>query len=194
MSIYKTNVNRLVIFCVILVFSILGSGLTNDRNGNFEELSVRTDHNSILGAEFLPVYFARYPSPFTEERGKLTIITKSDSTIVSGVSKNGGNMTLDVNLKTTVDTLELPLTQYVGYEVTLNDKAIPYFKSDHGLMSIEVKESGTVKTKYVGGGYALPLFIISCLSYLFLFIYIYWYNRKIGITFYNDKVEIFFSK
>ena len=112
------------------------------------KLSNQLDYNfTIGGAEYLP---SQFPSPyqsFIAERGNN--IKAKESSSISDFWKDKGNITFNVNIDRP-DCLELPLTYYIGYKVTLNDNKIDYQQSENGLIELPINKSGKVEVNYMG--------------------------------------------
>ena len=173
---------KVALFILILFLVLQGMAGDNAHYNNFtcgnsvQQIDVDTRHSALLAGEFLPLNFNDSTDYHTNIRGRYTIEYQNNDTQISNIEKAKGQLHFDLNL-TASDTLVLPLTYYLGYDIKLNDDKIDYFSTD-GLITITPTKSGNLTTNYVGSPLQMIGFVISITSYCLLFIYIYFCRRK----------------
>ncbi len=130
----------------------------------------------VMGMEYVP---ADTPSAhiLVEERGD-SIISLHKNTSVTNFKRDAGITRFDVSI-TGNDELELPLFYYKGYNAKLDGENISVNRSDLGLIKIPVTHSGTVEVRYTGTIIQKVSFYITIISFLLLFLYIWFRNRRL---------------
>lgn len=148
-----------VLACASVIFAIYLVNLHDYGTVDFE--FVRNDGiGETWGMEYLPVKTYQNRDYF---------LSRSDDVIVkkgkADITKvNNATPFLEFNVKTEGATLELPRLYYLGYNITLDNKAISYYENKNGFIEIKIKNSGKVKVEYDGTiGYkiAIALFMIA---------------------------------
>ena len=168
----KRMVFSLFLFLILLGMSGESAYYNNFTCGNsIQHIDVDSNHHALLGGEFLPMNFNDSTDYYTNVRGRYSIEYQNESTQITNIEKAKGSLSFDLNVAKS-DTLILPLTYYLGYDVMLNNTNIDYF-STNGLMTIVSSQSGHLSTNYVGSPLQIIGFVISIISFLLLFIYIY---------------------
>lgn len=125
----------------------------------------------LIGAEYMP---AKIPNgAFINYRGDEVISIMNDlSTQISNFERNKNKISFDVSLLK-ADSLELPLTYYIGYKAVVNNKTVETKESNYGLVQIPVNESGKVEVWYEGTTVQRISWYISIISILVLCFYIW---------------------
>ena len=153
------------------------------------EIKVNTSFLGIIGGEYLP---SRLPSnnfeynipgifnDYIHHRGQV-VKSENESTLISNFAKNKGHITFDVEIVNHQDKLELPLTYYIGYKATLNNRPIEYAQSENGLIELPANKSGNIEVIYVGTTIQKVSLYITLLSIIIFvgYIIITYKKRKI---------------
>lgn len=153
------------------------------QNGN-PTISYNTSFRGMIGAEYLPSKVPsnnfEYDIPevynnFLYHRGQI-VDKQKETTQITELIKDKGNVSFVVTLENE-DTLELPLTYYIGYQARINNKKIDYTQSENGLIEVNVKENGKFEIAYVGTNLQKISFYITLIS-IFLFVIYIFYDRN----------------
>lgn len=179
----NSNNRKIIIIVVLSAFLIITLKIDSfdyrtmtctDCNQNFDEETIAQNAPIGGGAEYLP---SRIPSyMYIMERGN-KIKKEFDENQLSNYQKKNGEITFDINIRR-VDSLELPLTYYLGYKAVLNNHTIPLTQSENGLVQIPVDQSGYVKVWYAGTIVQKISIFITVLGVLLIILYIFQGKRK----------------
>lgn len=180
----KTNIRRIKIgLTAVLVFTtIMIVSSSRDYYHVFNKISIENikpepgnDYITYGGTSLS----ARVPTPvgqFVYERGD-SVGYNNDNTHITDFARIRNVITFDVKVEK-ADSLELPLSYYIGYKATLNNKIIPTKESGQGLIQIPADESGNVEIYFVGTTVQKISWIISAISIIGLCVYILIPKRK----------------
>ena len=110
------------------------------------------------------------------EKGDI-ITSRGNNSVISNINRNGGILNFDISTNGS-DNIELPLIYYKGYEVRIDGTELPVNKSNNGLVTVSVGQSGRVEAYYAGTVVQKVSFYITIAGILLLCIYIYLAKRR----------------
>lgn len=124
------------------------------------------------------------------KRNRKTIYKRGDSIHSTNQKTKTTNLVRNNNIlsftETTIypDTLELPLTYYLGYTAMLNGQKIEVTESNNGLVQIPIDQSGNIKVWYEGTKLQKISWYISlfCIFSLCCYMVIEYKNRNKSIS------------
>jgi len=137
-----------------------------------ETPSIRNGYN-LGGLEYLPekIPSIQYPA----NRGD-SISAKNTNTVIADMQRKGRS--LEFNVMSTSDKLELPLVYYKGYKAFMDRKPLNLEESKNGLVEISVTGNGRVNVFYQWTLVQEISFYISLISIFALVIFILWFIRR----------------
>ena len=185
MAIVGRQTNRvLLLICLIIAGVTLCLKTTGGvyQGYNTYKISNTGDYNlddlEIVGAEYLPSRIPsseaediRYRIQFIVDRGQ-SIETLDTTSIIFNMERYNAKLKFDIKTQQQ-DKIVLPLIYYKGYKATLDGKNISVAQSKEGLVEITVPESGKVQVSFNGTFIQWFSLILSAVSLLGLFIYLY---------------------
>jgi len=180
----KTSSVKIITVGVVSVLTsvsiVVSASEYHDRNqysGWSEARKVLNEENQYIkaGMEYFPTSMP-YPDPFIPNR-KDSVISQTGETAVSDFVRNKYITEFNINTNAK-DSLELPLIYYKGYSVTLNGNELPVGESRHGLVQIQVDQSGRVEAWYKGTLIQKLSFYTTILSIFVLCVYVYLQRKK----------------
>lgn len=175
----ELNVKKHVFFitiigCFILIVPFIKIGIQNPGIDNqlvySNKLKKRGDivrSTGTASAEYLPRN-AIYNYEYLKNRSLLPTILEGKGT-VSRIQKKGTHLSFLLKI-TDSSIVELPYIYYPGYLVKANDKALPTFETQNGMVGVSLKKGNyQVKSFYRGSNIMIFAYITSIVS-LIMFI------------------------
>jgi len=127
-----------------------------------------------IGGEYFP---SKLPMVgYIHERGEVAEAKNADTEIAE-LRRDKNTTIVKVNISNP-DTITLPLLYYYGYSVTLNEKEVPYFQNDFGLIAVPANESGEIKAYYAGTTVRKASYYIAVVAVLVLIVFIVRTKRR----------------
>lgn len=166
---------------------IIGSGKEYQNLCENEKQKQKLCQNSqiiypLYGAGFVPNKMQKEPEKYTYKRGD-SIHSAIKKTKTTNLVRNNNILSFT---ETTFypDTLELPLTYYLGYTAKLNGQKIEVTESNNGLVQIPIDQSGNIKVWYEGTKLQKISWYISlfCIFSLCCYMVIEYKNRNKSIS------------
>ncbi len=184
-QIVKTNKQKVIGYALVVLSSIVlifvhsldfkdHSPLKSKTNPLTTETPQYLNRYHTIGGEYFPALLPNIE--YIKDRG-LIVEKKRDDTQIRNLKRDGCITSLDVEI-TNTDTIALPLTYYLGYEVTLNDEKVGFTQNDKGLIEVYAMHSGNIKAWYEGTPVQKISFWISVFAMLLLAVYIFLYKRR----------------
>lgn len=148
-------------------------GLTDEKYTQIDKFNEITGYSDgCAWLEYMPIK-AYDNLDYVRNRNQDVAITEGDINITKQ-EKQGSIMHIEYENESKNAKIELPYLYYPGYEIKMNDEKIEYIESQNGFIQLEIPEQskGTIDIKYTGTTLARVTFIISCISFIILVIYI----------------------
>lgn len=177
-SYYKGNINLYYVIAVTVL--IIMYMYPYYMNFSYDELATEypmlVDNTSFLACanfEYLP-YNARKNFDYLCER-KNEVIELEGNAEINNYNKNNTDMSFEIkNNSNDILILELPYTNYIGYEVKLNGEKLVIEESPNGLIQVSIpsKINGKVSVSYSGTKSMIITKYVSIISMILFLIYI----------------------
>lgn len=180
----KTSFNKKMGFILIIV--LIGMQIISSaQKGTYLKYKIdvnnivsnknKDDHYSISGSEYLP---ERIPNiHFFKTRANDSIRIVSGTNNIESFKRGKRNIEVTTT-NSEATTIELPLIYYKGYKANINNHDVKVNESDYGLIQLTIQEKGTINVFFGGTIIQKVSPYITIFSFIILFIYIYFYNRK----------------
>lgn len=191
MTIVARETNRtILIICLIIAGTTLSLKTTGGvyQGYNIYKISNTGNYNlddlEIVGAEYLPSSIPstrtediRYRIQFVINRGQVINLQDSVNSVIENVQREKSRFIFDLKLNEP-EKITLPLLYYKGYKATLNRKEVKTEQSKDGLLAITIPASGKVEVWYNGTTIQRFSLILSIISLLGLFVYLFQNKTK----------------
>ena len=184
--IFKTKKKYLIASGIILIASIVQIFINsyNFRNSkflnSFADAPPSVENLFFLGGlEYTPLKYVLFDYNFWDRiaQREEEIECQYKSTEISDYVHDKNSIKLNIDTKSKVDSIIVPLFYYAGYQAVFNEKKLPLFQSKNGLLSIPVKGTGKLEVDFKGTIIQKYSLYITLLSMVILILYIYYPNR-----------------
>lgn len=173
---FKTKLSRLYSFSIIVLLQIIVIVIYGN---DYTKTDSRMETVSLpaLGAvEYLPLKMQEgKPSYWYLLKNGERVGLSPEDDFVSDYEQYKSRITFSADLQEE-KALEIPLLFYKGYTARFNGQSIPLKESEHGLVEIRIKGKGEVIVDFTGTFIQRYSFLITCIGFFFIAIYV-WSQR-----------------
>lgn len=142
-------------------------------SGVYTSNSSLSNFYHLGGLEYVPAPFS-----YLDIDARKDWVASNNNSTITNLELKEGRTSLDISLVEKSDQIELPRFYYKGYKALLNGKEIGVIRSENGLVSLDIEESGRVELFYGGTPIQKASLCLSLISFAGFIFYIVRFNKR----------------